>query len=396
MDIKKEVARLTEELIAVRRDLHMYPELAFEEQRTANIAANHLRSLGYEVHTGIGGTGVIGLLDTGNPGKTLMIRADMDALPVQEIEGRSYGSKVHGKMHACGHDGHTAVAMAVAKLLAQQKGQLVGRVVTVFQPAEEIAAGAKAMLDEGFMRTLKPDAVLGFHLWSGLKSGEVGVREGFMWASMDQIKLSILGEGAHGGAPHLGTDSLLAGAHVVVALQELISREVNPFEPALFTQGIFRSGTQFNIIPKETEIRGSCRALDDKVRDFLLRRIREVTEEVAAAFRCQGMLEVLSGTPSVWNDPAMCRLVREAAIKVVGKQKVLDPGQAMAGDDIAYLLRETPGCYFLVGIANEIKGTGASHHTSEFDIDEDALPVATEVLTRASVSYLRGWGNGAS
>ena len=286
--VHRDIVELNEELVAVRRDLHRHPELAFEEHRTAGIVAERLTALGFKVQTGIARTGVVGVLDFGRPGKTLMLRADMDALPIREVEGRPYGSTIPGKMHACGHDGHIAVALMVASLLTRHRFQLTGCLKVVFQPAEEIAAGAKPMLEAGVMRDPAPDRVLGFHCWPYLETGKVGVHQGFMWAAVEEIRLHLKGVGAHGGTPHLAADPLLAGAHVIVGLQALVSRGVSGFQTAVFSQGVFHAGTQYNIIPEEVEIRGSCRTLDPQLREFMHRRIAEITQGIAGSFRCEG------------------------------------------------------------------------------------------------------------
>jgi len=209
-----------------------------------------------------------------------------------------------------------------------------------------------------------------------------------MWAAVDEIRLRLKGVGAHGGIPHLAADPLLAGAHVIVALQALSSREVSTFQPAVFSQGVFHAGTQYNIIPEEVEIRGSCRTLDPQVREFMHRRIGEITQGVASAFRCQETMEVVRGTPAVWNDAEACAAVREAAGQVVGEDNVVDCGQSTVGDDMALFLQEAPGCYFMLGVANPDKGSGASLHSSEFDIDEAALPIAAETLVRVAIQFL--------
>ena len=388
IDISREVKELKEELIAVRRDLHMHPELAFEEHRTADLLAERLRSLGYQVQTGVAQTGVVGLMECGQPGKTLMLRADMDALPIQEVGERSYGSTIPGKMHACGHDGHTAVSLIVASLLAKYRAQLKGRVKVVFQPAEEIIAGGKAMIDAGVMRDPSPDRVLGFHMWPTMEVGKVGVHSEYMWGSADEVHLLVKGVGGHGGTPHLTVDPVVAGAHVVIALQNILARELSPFQPAAFTLGVLQAGTLYNVIPSEVEIRGSARTLSSQVREFLHRRIREIATGVASAFRCQAEFQVVRGTPPVWNDPQVTDSVREAAAAAIGAENVVDPGQGTVGDDVAYFLQEAPGCYFLIGVANPEKGSGAPLHSPEFDIDEEALPIAAETLARAAIQFL--------
>ncbi|MBI4201238.1 MAG: amidohydrolase [Chloroflexi bacterium] len=388
IQVHADVAELKEELIAIRRDLHRHPELAFAEHRTAGIVAERLRSLGFKVQTGVAQTGVVGIIDFGRPGKTLMLRADMDALPIQEIEGRAYGSTFPGKMHACGHDGHTSVSLVVASILAKNRSQLKGRLKMVFQPAEEIVAGAKAMLDAGVMKDPAPDRILGFHCWPTLEAGKVGVHPGFMWASVDHVRISIKGVGGHGGTPHLTVDPVVAGASLILALENLLAREVSPFASAALSFGIFRAGTMYNVIPAEAELQGSARALDPEVREFLVRRVQEVATGVASGLRCLAEAEVVRGTPAVWNDPTVCDSVREAATAAARADNVVDPGQATVGDDMAYFLQQAPGCYFLLGVGNPQKGIGSPLHSPEFDIDEVALPIAAETMARAAVQFL--------
>ena len=386
--LHSDVQELTDELIATRRDLHQHPELAFEEYRTAGIVAQRLGLLGFQVQTGVAKTGVVGTMEFDRPGKTLMIRADMDALPVQEIEGRSYGSLTPGKMHACGHDGHTSVALMVAGLLANHRSALKGKIKMVFQPAEEIVAGAKLMMEEGVLKDSVPDRILGFHCWPVLETGKVGIHTGPMWAAVDQIRLLVKGQGSHGGMPHLAADPLLAGAHIVVALQTLFSREISTFQPATFSQGVFNAGNLYNVIPSEAELWGSCRSFDPSVREFMHRRIREITEGIAATFRCTGTMEIGTNTPAVINDANVAAELEQAAIQVAGADNVVDPGQSTVGDDIAYFLQEVPGCYFLLGVGNSDKGSTAPLHSPQFDIDEIALPIAAETLATAAIQFL--------
>ena len=387
--LHSDVQELTDELIATRRDLHQHPELAFEEYRTAGIVAQRLGLLGFQVQTGVAKTGVVGTMEFDRPGKTLMIRADMDALPVQEIEGRSYGSLTPGKMHACGHDGHTSVALMGAGLLANHRSELKGKIKMVFQPAEEIVAGAKLMMEEGVLKDSVPDRILGFHCWPVLETGKVGIHTGPMWAAVDQIRLLVKGQGSHGGMPHLAADPLLAGAHIVVALQTLFSREISTFQPATFSQGVFNAGNLYNVIPSEAELWGSCRSFDPSVREFMHRRIREITEGIAATFRCTGTMEIGTNTPAVINDANVAAELEQAAIRVAGADNVVDPGQSTVGDDIAYFLQEVPGCYFLLGVGNSDKGSTAPLHSPQFDIDEIALPIAAETLATAAIQFLR-------
>ena len=388
IDVKQEVIELKEELVAVRRDFHMHPELAFEEHRTAKILADRLKKLGFQVQTGVAKTGVVGILECGQPGKTLMLRADMDALPIQEIEGRTYGSTYPGKMHACGHDGHTAVSLVIADILAKHKNQLKGRVKIVFQPAEEIVAGGKLMLEEGVMENPTPDRIIGFHTFPSLPRGKIGVRDGAMWAGVEELCIAVKGTGGHGGTPHVTADPIVAGSNIILSLENILARELSPFNPAALTMGVFSAGTRFNVIPDSIEIRGSSRTFTEETREFVRRRVEEISQLIAQAYRCSAKVSVERSAPAVWNNAEVANAVREAAAKVVGPDNVVDPGQSTVGDDVSVFLNEAPGCYFLLGVGNAEKGAGAPLHSPEYDLDEDALPIALETMSRAAIDFL--------
>ena len=388
LDVAQDVAELKEELIYLRRDLHRHPELAFQERRTAEVVARRLTSLGYSVRTGVAETGVVGLLDSGRPGPTVMVRADMDALPIQEPRDRPYSSVHDGVMHACGHDAHTAIGLSVAAVLAKHRQRLRGKVKVVFQPAEEIIAGAQRMLDGGVMEDPPVDRVLGLHMWSPMEVGKVGVRAGAVWASVDEVRLVVRGKGGHGGLPHLSVDPVAIGAHLVTALQTLVSREVAPQQPAVVGFGVFQAGTQFNIVPDTAELRGNIRTLDNSVRRELLRRLPELAEGLVRAMRGELEYEHVRGSGCVVNDPDTAEAVRRAAEAAAAAQHVVDVEQGMVGDDVAIFLERAPGCYFLVGCANPARNIGAPHHSAHFDIDEGALSVGAEVLARAALHYL--------
>jgi amidohydrolase len=390
MDPKSAVAEMKEEIISLRRDLHMHPETAFTEERTAGIVSRRLRRLGYQVREGVGKTGVVALLDTGRPGPTLAIRADMDALPLQEAPGRPYGSRIPGKMHACGHDGHTAVAMAVATILAQGKDALRGRLLFLFQPAEEVLQGARAMLDDGALRDPRPDYLVGFHVDNTLPAGRVGVRAGIAWAAADKVALTFRGRSSHGALPHLGVDAITMAAYAVAAIQNIVAREVSPVEPAVVSFGTIHGGVAFNIVAESVELTGTLRTFREDVRSFLLERLEAVARGVAAALRGEAALEVLGGCPPVENHPEVATVVRRAAEETVGPEKVVTPELFTVSDDMAFFLREAPGCYFTVGTYNPAKGATGPHHSPSFDIDEDALPIAAEVMVRTVLAYLGG------
>ena len=387
-DIAQDVAALKDQLVADRRDFHRNPELAFQERRTGEIAASRLEGLGWSVKRGVAETGVVGLLKGGRPGSTVMIRVDIDALPIQEPGDRPYSSQVDGVMHACGHDGHTAVGLAVAELLSRYRDSIKGQVKLVFQPAEEIMSGAMRMIEEGVMKDPAVDHVLSFHLWSGLPVGQVVSQAGPIFSSADEIRLIVKGKGGHGGMPHLAVDPILIASHTVTALQTVLSREVPPTQAGVLGFGSIHGGTAFNVVSDQVELTGTVRTLDDSVREFILRRTEEIAEAVAKGLRGEAQFHRVRGAPAVINDRSVADLVAQVAAPIVGEDNVVTIAPPQVGDDAAFFLKEAPGCYFLVGCANAQRGITASHHNAQFDIDEDALPLATRVLTESALRYV--------
>lgn len=390
--LKSDIDELVPDLIATRRDLHEHPELAFEEVRTSGIVAQRLQRLGLEVQTGVAQTGVIGYLRGGasKPGaKTIAIRADMDALPIYELNEIEYRSQTDGKMHACGHDGHTSILLAVADILTKRKDELAGNVKFVFQPAEEKVGGAEPMVKEGAMNGV--DGVIGLHLISGYELGRVGVRAGAVFASADKVVLTVHGKGGHAAMPETTVDPIVIAAYILTALQPLISRETSPFSPAVITIGEIKAGTAFNIIPETAVMHGTMRAFSKEHRAKLLRRIREVAIGVASAMGGSCDVELGDGCPPCVNDVGMTELVYNAAVASVGEKDVDTSEEVMssASDDMACFLEAVPGCYFVVGASDTAKGESYPHHHPRFNIDEDALPVAVEVLSRAAMDFLK-------
>jgi amidohydrolase len=390
--LQADIDELVPSIVAMRRDLHEHPELAFEEVRTSGIVAQRLRTLGLEVQTGIAKTGIVGLLrgEASQPGaKTIALRADMDALPIQEWNEIAYCSIIDGKMHACGHDGHTSILLAVADMLSKRRRELSGHVKFVFQPAEEIIGGAEPMVNEGAMQGV--DGVIGLHLVSDYPVGRVGVRAGPVFASADRFVLTVTGSGGGAARPERSIDPIVIAAYITTALQTLISRETSPFSPAVITIGMIHAGTAFNIIPETARMEGTMRAFSGEHREKLMRRIGEVATGLATAMKATCHVEVFDGCPPCLNDPAMTEVVRQAAVTSVGEQKVDDSEDVMktAGDDMAYFLKAVPGCYFIVGAHNEEKGAKYPHHHPRFNIDEEALPIGVEVLTRTVMEYLK-------
>jgi amidohydrolase len=389
--LKSEIDELVPDLIAMRRDLHEHPELAFEEVRTSGIVAQRLRSLGLEMQTGVAKTGVVGLLrgDASKPGaKTIAIRADIDALPVHELNEIDYRSQVDGKMHACGHDGHTSIALAVADILSKRRAELNGNVKFIFQPAEEKIGGAEPMVKEGALEGV--DGIIGLHLISVFPMGRVGVRAGSVFASADRFVLTVRGKGGHAAMPDGAVDPIVISAQIITALQTLISRETSPFSPAVITIGTINAGTAFNIIPETAVLQGTMRAFSNEHRTKLLRRIQELTSGIASAMGGSCEVQTFDGCPPCTNDPAMTELVHKAAVESVGEQAVDSSEDVMTtgSDDMAFFLNAVPGCYFIVGAHNEEKGAAYPHHHPRFNIDEDALPIGVEVLTRAALEFL--------
>ena len=387
-NVDRDVAELKDQLVATRRDFHRNPELSFQERRTGGIVAERLEKLGYKVKEGVAETGVVGLLEGRKEGTTVMIRVDIDALPIQEPEDRPYSSTIDGVMHACGHDGHTAVGLATAELLSRYRDSIKGQIKVVFQPAEEIMSGALQMIDEGVMKDPDVDRVLSFHLWSPLSVGQVVSQAGAIFSSADEIRITVKGKGGHGGMPHLSVDPIVIASHVVTALQTVLSREVEPTQPAVLGFGTIHGGTAFNVVSNEVELTGTIRTLDDTVREFILKRTEEIAAAVASGLRGEAQFRHVRGAPAVLNDPSVAEVVAEVATCVVGSDNVITIPPPQVGDDATFFLREAPGCYFLVGCGNSRRGITASHHSPQFDIDEDALPLATRVLTEAALRFV--------
>lgn len=382
------VGARSEELKALRRDLHAHPELAFQEERTAGIAEARLRAAGLEVRTGLARTGVVGILRGGRPGRTVLVRADMDALPIQEASEAPYRSQIPGCMHACGHDGHTAIAVVLAEILSERRAEMAGTLVFVFQPAEETTSGALPMIEAGVMDDPTADAVVGLHLWNDLPVGTVAISPGPVFGSVDEIVISIEGRGGHGAIPHQAVDPIVAAAHAVTTLQTIVSRETAPLDTAVVTIGTIHAGTAFNIIPDRVEMRGTIRAFSGEIRERTLRRVEEIVAGVAGAVRCGAKVANRFGCPPAVNDAAVASVVREVATGVVTGDRVVDQKPTTGGDDMAYFLQRAPGCYFAVGSHNRDRGLDAPHHNPRFDFDEEALVIGAKVLGGSALRLL--------
>ena len=389
LDLMREAEAAAPETVEIRRHLHRHPELSFEEYRTAELIANELRRAGYQVTEGVGKTGVVGLLASERPGRTILVRADIDALPIQEVEGRPYGSGTPNVMHACGHDAHVAIALQTAKIVARHRDAWAGQVKFAFQPAEETIGGAEAMIAEGVLENPRPDAVVGLHVWSPLPAGVVGVKAGPLMASADEVRITIKGRGAHGAMPHLGVDPIAVAAQVITTLQTIVAREIHPLQPALVTIGRIHGGSAYNIIPDQVEMAGTVRAFDPNLRQYLIDRVEAIVAGVCAATRAEYTFQPLYGCPAVHSDEQIAEFVRSVATDLVGAENVVVPEQTMGGDDMAYFLDAVPGCYFFLGGADPTVGSGPSHHRADFDIDERCLPIGTAVLAKSVLEFLQ-------
>jgi amidohydrolase len=382
-------ATQSEQLIALRRDFHRHPELAHQEHRTAGIVAERLHSLGLdEVRTGVGQTGVLGVLRGGRAGKTVLLRADMDGLPLTETDrGQPYRSTAPGAHHACGHDGHTAILLTVAELLAARRRELPGTVTFVFQPAEERVDGAAGMIKDGALEP-RPDACFGVHLWNELEVGQIDARSGPVYASADAFVITLSGPGGHGGMPHQVADPVVASAQLIVALQTLVSRESSPLEPTVLTIGSIHGGTAPNIIPARVEMHGTLRVFDPALRDQLLGRMREVVQAIASMFRLESDVRTTDACPATINNAEMTELVRTVGARVLGQHNVLSISRTTGSEDMSLFLNEVPGCYFFVGSANAERGLVSPHHSPTFDFDERALDVGVRMLTSVALEFL--------
>ncbi len=368
------------EVVATRRDLHAHPELGFEEHRTAGIVAARLRALGYDVHTGIGQTGVVGVIEGTKPGKTIMLRADMDALPIDEENTVPYASRTPVHMHACGHDGHVAMLLGAARIVADRRDDIAGTVCFVFQPAEEGKGGAKAMVDDGVLERFGIERAYGLHLSSAHPAGQVGFREGAFYASSDSIEITVEGKGGHGAAPHLSVDPVYVAAQFVVAVQQVVSRNINPIEPAVVTIGAINGGTTHNVIPSRVRLLGTVRAFDADVRAQMAGRIERVLRGVCESSGATYAFEYLWRYPVTSNDVEQTRYVRALAEDVAGAESVADVPKLMGAEDFSFFAERVPACFFTIG-SNGGPDSAWPHHHARFDIDESALERGVRMMT---------------
>ena len=380
---------------SLRRNFHMHPELGFREIRTGGIVAKELEALGLEVTKGVGKTGVVGLLEGAKPGPTLLLRFDMDALPIIEETGADYASQTSGIMHACGHDGHTAIGLTVAKILHAHRDQLAGTIKFCFQPSEEgnngeEIGGAEMMMRDGVLDHPKVDMTLSLHLWNEKPLGWVHVAKGPVMAGAEQFKIKLIGKGGHGAVPNLTVDPILAAAQIVSAAQSIVARNVGPLETAVVSFTMLHSGTAFNVIPQEATLEGTIRTFDAAVRLKVLERFEQIVRGVASAMGCQVEMNVKQLTPALVNADEVTASVQETARRVLpDADHDNSPYLTMGAEDMAFMQEKVPGCYFFIGSANRERGLNYGHHHPKFDFDEEALVRGAALMAASAADILK-------
>ena len=392
--IKSLADDLFDDVVRLRRRIHQHPELAFEEHETANLVKHTLEPLNLDLQTGIAETGLIATLEGSRPGPTIMLRADMDALPIREATGLPFASENEGAMHACGHDAHTSSLLGTAMILSRLRDDLPGTVRFLFQPSEErLPGGAKVMIEEGILQsngTTAPRAIFGQHVQPDLPAGKIGLRSGMYMASADEIYITVTGEGGHAAAPHeLGTDATVAAAHIVTALQSVISRHCPPNVPSVLTIGKLTADGATNVIPEVARMEGTFRAMDEDWRYRAHELIERIVTHTAEALGAEAEVEIAVGYPALYNHPEPTDLVRRAARDYVGPDNTVDLDQWFASEDFAFYLRELPGAFYRIGTGNEEEGITHGLHTPRFDIDEEALRVAPGFMAYLAWQYLQ-------
>ncbi|MFS8112532.1 M20 family metallopeptidase [Rhizobium jaguaris] len=382
-DIEKGIASFIDEIIALRRDLHRYPELAFQERRTSKIVASLLSSWGYEVTTGVGGTGVVATLRGADDGKRIGIRADMDALPIEEATDLPYASDNPGVMHACGHDGHTSILLAAARYLAESR-HFSGVLTLIFQPAEEIGAGARKMISDGLFERFPVDAVFGLHNWPGVPSGQFGFVADAAMASVDQAVIRIIGKGGHGAEPHKAVDPVLVSAAFITALQSVVARNVDPQDMAVVTVGSIHGGSASNVIPESVELKLTMRAFSEAIRQQLQERIPALARAQAESFGAQADVNYRLGFPALINHREETAFARAVALETFGKGRIVqDFRPRTASEDFAFMLQAQPGSYFFVG-----NGDSAPLHSAHYDFNDAIIAPAAHYWVRLVETFL--------
>ncbi|MGE5632982.1 MAG: M20 metallopeptidase family protein [Caulobacteraceae bacterium] len=386
--VKKLIEDIYPRVVDWRRDFHMYPEISGTEERTAGKIAEVLRQLPIEIKENVGGYGVVGLLHGSKPGKAIALRADMDALPIQEQNDYDFASKHEGKMHACGHDGHTAILLGTAVILSKLKDEIAGCIKFIFQPAEELApiGGAKPMIEAGVLENPQVDAIFGLHIWPNLPKGKIGIKNGAFMASSDPFVVEVFGQNGHASAPHEAVDALAAGCQVVNMLQMIVSRNINPQEAVAVTIGKMQSGAKYNVISDYTKLEGTVRTLNPEVQKKVEMRIREIVNGVCQAAGTRGEVNYRYGYPTLLNDEKMANLIRNVGSKILPENSITEIDKpAMGAEDFANYLLKVPGAFLWLGSGQE--GSYPIHHP-KFGFDESIMKTGMEMLVNTVIQFL--------
>lgn len=389
--LRQKIFQYTEKIfpiiVSIRRRIHQYPELGFEEYKTSKLVAQKLKSLGIEVKVGIAKTGVVGILKGPKKGKVVALRADMDALPIQEKTNLPFASKIPGKMHACGHDAHTAMLVGSAMILKKFQNQLNGTVKFIFQPSEEKnPGGASQMIKEGVLNNPKVDYIFGIHVRPDAEVGSILVKEGPLMASSDEIYIKIKGKGGHGARPHLTIDPIVIASETILALQKVVSRFFDPIEPCVLTIASIHAGTATNIIPEEVNISGTIRTMNEQWRRKSWKMIKQIVKGITSAYHAKYELTISKGYPVLINDPETTNFVRQKATELLGEDKVFVAKPVMGSEDFAYYLENVPGCFILLGVGD--KNSKYELHKSDFTINEEAMKYGSSLLAYIAISIL--------
>ena len=388
--VRLSIRHLQPQITLWRRQIHQRPELAFSEKQTAAFISQKLTEWGIDYQESIAKTGIVAIIPGHQPGPVLAIRADMDALPIQEMNEVDYRSQHDGVMHACGHDGHVAIALGTTYYLSQHRDSFRGTVKVIFQPAEEGPGGAKPMIEAGVLENPDVDAIIGLHLWNNLPLGTVGVRTGALMAATEYFQCTIKGRGGHGAIPHQTVDSIIVAAQVVNAIQTIVSRNINPIKSAVVTVGEFHAGSAVNVIADQARLGGTVRYFDTAYEGFFAERLDQLVGGICQSHGATYTLDYNPLYPAVVNDPDITDLVRSVALSVVETPAEVVPDcQTMGGEDMSFFLKAVPGCYFFLGASNQAKNLIYPHHHPRFNFDEAALSTGVEMFVRCVESFCR-------
>ncbi len=393
--LKNRIKRLSKvylkEVTEIRRHLHQYPEVSGKETLTAEYISKLLKTWGIDHKTGIAGHGIVGVIQGEKPGnKVIALRADMDALPVKEANNVPYASKNRGVMHACGHDVHMASLLGAARILKSLAPELSGTIKLIFQPSEEkYPGGALPMIKAGVLENPRPDYIVGQHVYPELEAGKIGLRSGKYMASTDEIHLVVKGKGGHAAIPHKVIDPVVIGAHIILALQQIVSRNAQPTTPSVLSFGRVIAEGQANIIPDEVLISGTMRTFDESWRQEMQKKIKTVATSIAEGMGAQCLVNIHKGYPFVYNDPAVTAKIKEYAQDYLGKENVVDLDMRMTAEDFAYFAQEVPGCFYRLGVMNEARGLTSNLHSSTFDVDESSLETGVGLISWIAANELK-------